>query len=679
MVAPDRLAGLDSLDESNAAQPTGGGIRVERSVFGSALVTGDGNTVNVVTVVYAADVQRQLPAKLATSPNPYRGLEAFNETSAGLFFGREQVVANLIARLDRITSPVVSGDGKRLLAVMGPSGCGKSSVILAGLLPALAQTASPWLRDATVLVLRPRGAPVESLSDALGRTSTGQALPETARRSLAARLRQAAKSGSPDSIARLIEESMPRDGPLLLVVDQFEEAYTLCRPDDPSDAAQQTVAKAERDAFVAALLAGAAQPNGRVSVLLTLRSDFYGALTEHPALSAAVSQEHILVPAMERHELRRAIAEPARISGNPLPPHIVDQLLDDVDAAASTALPLLSFALFQVWEALRDGADPDAVLARLGGVGGALAQRADTVLAGLTKPAQALARHAFLAAVQLGEGGRDTNRRVLLEEAVPEGATADARAALEPFVAARLLVVDAAADRRVWIELPHEALIRHWHTLRNWIDAERDDLRLLHRAQESARAWRDAAGKRGSLWRPPDLVRLQQLSHRRPLPALPAAFLAASARDHRFARRAVWGFAAMFLLVALGGAFAVYSKWQSDIAARQLSESNIALAAARAALSATELATLSEQSTRNGDAMTGMLLGLEAVDETRPPGISAARAALLDAWLSNREVATVRGEGGFVMSATFVEDASHLRIVSPYGMRDWDLTSGTRV
>ncbi len=660
-----------------------GDIRVERSVFGSALVTGDRNTVNVVTVVYAADVQRQLSTDPAASRNPYRGLDAFDETSASLFFGREQVVGNLVARLDRVSSSVIPG-GRRLLAVMGPSGCGKSSVILAGLLPALAQTRSPWLRDATVLVFRPRHAPVESLADALGRTSAGQALPETARRALAARLREAARSGSPDSVVRVMQDAMPHDRPLLLVVDQFEELYTLCRPDDPADAAQQAAAKAERDTFVAALLAGAAEPDGRISVLLTLRSDFYGALTEHPALSAAVSEGHILVPAMERHELRRAIAEPARISGRPLPPHIVERLLDEADAASGTALPLLSFALFQIWEAVRDGADPDAALAALGGVGGALAQRADTVLEGLSKPAQALARDAFLAAVQLGEGGRDTSRRVLLEEAVPDGAAPAARAALEPFVSARLLVIAAATDRRVWIELPHEALIRHWHTLRSWIDAERDDLRLLHRAQEAAHAWHDAARKRGSLWRPPDLVRLQQLSRRRPLPALPAAFLAASARDHRFARRAAWAFGALFLLVAVGGAFALYAKRQSDLArqladitAKQLSETNIALAAARTDLAATELATLSGQSTRSGDAMTGMLLALEAADETGPRRISAARAALLDAWLANREVAALHGDS-FLTATAFLDSDFHLRLVSARGMTDWDITPGTK-
>ena len=664
MVAPNRPTALNRPDRSDASLQIAGDIRVERSVFGSALVTGDRNTVNIVTVVYAADVQRQLSADTAGSPNPYRGLDAFDETSAAMFFGREQVVENLVARLDRVSSPVVSSS-RRLLAVMGPSGCGKSSVILAGLLPALARTASPWLRDATVIVLRPRHAPIELLSDALGRTSVGQVLPETARRTMAARLRQAAMSGSPEGVVRIMQDAAPQDRPLLIVVDQFEQAYTLCRPDDPADAAQDAATKAERDAFVTALLAAATEPHGRISVLLTLRSDFYGSLTEHAALSAAVSEGHILVPAMERHELRRAIAEPARIRGRPLPPHIVDRLLDEAHGASGTALPLLSFALFQLWEAMRDGADPDAVLAGLGGVGGALAQRADAVLARLARPAQALARDTFLAAVQLGEGGRDTSRRIALDEAVPEGAAIDARAALEPFVTTRLLVVDAGTDRRVWVELPHEALIRHWHTLRNWIDAERDDLRLLHRAQEAARAWRDAAGKRGSLWRPPDLVRLRQLSRRRTVPALLAAFLAASERDHRGAQRAAWGFGAMFLLVAVGGTLALYSKRQSDFAAqsaeaaaRQLAVSNRDLASARQALAATELATLSEQSTRNGDAMTGLLLALEAADQTLPRGISAARAALLDAWLSNREVAAVHSEVGFLASTVFLATVS---------------------
>ncbi|MBO4228066.1 ATP-binding protein [Bradyrhizobium neotropicale] len=149
--------------KETAVSTDAGQIHVEGSAVGSTLITGNGN---VVTIVYAADVLTQ-----SVGINPYRGLDAFDEASARLFFGRERLVASLLKRLERLTNP--SAAPVRLLAIMGPSGCGKSSVARTGLMAALAKAETPSLRGTQVVVLRPGYDPFEGLSDALARLATG--------------------------------------------------------------------------------------------------------------------------------------------------------------------------------------------------------------------------------------------------------------------------------------------------------------------------------------------------------------------------------------------------------------------------------------------------------------------------------------------------------------------------
>ena len=537
-------------------------------MVGAALVSGQGNTV---TIIYGAEVLRgrsiergmaDLPSEQGLGPNPYRGLDAFDETSAAFFFGREALAGSLLDRVVELMAPAPAAGGRvRLLATMGPSGSGKSSVARAGLVPALVRTTAPWLRAAEVVVLRPGASPVDALAAALARLATGDPASIEKQGEIARELRAEAGRKRFDVLSRFA--AMWRGaGPLVVLVDQFEETYTLCRPVDPADEGQITAKRDERDAFIHTLLHAASEPGGRVCVVLTLRSDFYGALAEHPTLSKVVAGSHEIVPAMDRDDLYRAVAEPARAAGRSLDPGLVGRVLDGVEAGGgAAALPLVQYALFQIWEGMRDGENPAETLTKLGGIGGALAGRADRILEAMpSERERALAQRVFLATVQPGEGSRDTRRRAWLDEAVPAGITvAEAQHALQPFVDERLLVMGAAAageaevDGRVWLELPHEALIRHWHTLRVWVDAQRDSLKFSRRLQEASERWHR---REGDLWQGIDLQGLEQHARLHPLTVDQVNFLVASKRAAGKRRRREWALVAVLALSAIGSAAA---------------------------------------------------------------------------------------------------------------------------
>jgi hypothetical protein len=544
-------------------------IRVEGNAVGSALVLGNENVItNVVTIVYGRDFQREALSAEAIGDNPYRALKNFDETSAHLFFGRERLVERLCDRIKQLTAPVSSPAVCRLLGVLGPSGCGKSSVALAGLMPALAGSHVPWLCDAVVLAMRPGSSPIESLANALGRLATREATATEVQRNFANRLRET--SGSHDGLRHLLHSINLSDRVVIILVDQFEEVYTLCRPLNLDNDDQVRSTKTERDLFVKQIVGAASDPASRVCVVLTLRSDYYGALVEHAALSKAIASSHEIVPAMDRSDLRRAITEPARLSGWPLSEDVVDRILSDTEDARANALPLVQFALYRIWEGMRLGLNPSSTLNQLGGVGGALASRADELMTSLPSPKAAeLAQRAFLSTIQVLDALRETRRRGWLDEVLPVGiGMEEAQAVLERFYKERLLVTGADDAGRVWLELPHESVIKHWQRLRSWVDERRDDLRFSAQVQEVAARWNFAKRPRGSLWRSPDLDLLQRYATRNSLTSLQTVFLSASVRQvvlETWSLRA--GIAAFVCLLVLVTTFA----WQSHKNARALS------------------------------------------------------------------------------------------------------------
>jgi WD40 repeat protein len=427
----------------------------------------------------AASVRREDAP--ATGLPPYKGLLHFDEADVDLFFGREALTAKLVART---LASVATPGAPRFLAVVGASGSGKSSLVRAGLIPALrwAPESAAW----PVYVLTPTSHPLEALAASL----LGEAKVPLARAALAAEL-----AGEPGRLHRALQQQMQLASVThtLLVVDQFEELFTLCREN------------AERRAFVDNLLGAACEPVGSALVVIALRADFYARCAEYANLREALAQYQEYIGVMTADELRWAIEKPARRGHWELEPGLVDLLLRDVGADGERppepgALPLLSHALLETWQRRRGHTLTLSGYAASGGVRGAIAETADALFHDQLTPAQrAIARHIFLQLTELGEDDAipDTRRRVALSDLIAQhDRTASVRDVLTLLADARLITTDKETA-----EVAHEALIREWPTLRGWLTEDREALRLQRRLTEAAQEWERLGRDEGMAYR----------------------------------------------------------------------------------------------------------------------------------------------------------------------------------
>src|SRR4051794_8925828 len=311
--------------------------------------------------------------------NPYRGLELFDVEHAPLFFGREALTEWLLDRLRRKPSGVEN----RFLAIVGASGSGKSSLARAGLMAALKAGKFDGSAAWPQAICRPGSGPFFTLAKAL----TGLA-PESVSALVFDRL-QGRKDGerSLHVAAGLVLGEPPRAGRLVVLVDQFEEVFTLCNEES------------DRRDFIANLLHAATVSGGRTIVVLTMRADFYPRCASYADLAAALSDHQVLVGPMTEDELRRAIDRPARLAGLEPEAGLVELLVDDIRGRAG-ALPLLQFALQEVWRRREDFRLTIRTYREIGQIEGALQRKADAVYGSFTPEQQELCRRVFLRLVQ---------------------------------------------------------------------------------------------------------------------------------------------------------------------------------------------------------------------------------------------------------------------------------------
>ncbi|MGW0515890.1 nSTAND1 domain-containing NTPase [Crossiella sp. NPDC003009] len=364
---------------------------------------------------------------------PYQGLAAFEAEDAGWFHGRERATAALLGRLAEARATGLP------LVVFGVSGAGKSSLLRAGLVPVLGRGA--LLVDGPLRVLTPTATPMRVLPEPGG----------------------------------------------VLVVDQFEEVFTLC--EDPD----------ERREFITALCAAAKKGT---LVVLGVRADFFGACLAQPQLLEAVRHNQFTVGAMCRQELVEAITGPARTAGLAVEPGLVELLLRDLGLAGEDpgaaydpgALPLLSYALLGTWQQRSADALTVAGYRLTGGIEGAVAAAAERAYDQLGSEAQDAARRVLLRLVRIDERDEPARRRVQQAELLG-GAAKPAQAAIETLVEARLLVLD-----RDTVEIAHEALLRAWPRLAEWIAADRAGLRLHRQLTQAAHEWACLGHDSGALY-----------------------------------------------------------------------------------------------------------------------------------------------------------------------------------
>jgi len=408
---------------------------------------------------------------IVTGECPYRGLQIFDVAYAELFFGREKLTLDLVEMLrDQITSP-----GPRLLAVVGPSGSGKSSVVRAGLTPVLERGAlegsAMWHR----LIFKPGQDPFENLGIELAKLPGGAGLLADTRSFLGIDRFGRDHARSLHTAAKLALRDDPPSARLLVVADQFEEVFTLCKSEE------------DRRALIDNLLEAAMIPDGPVVLVLAIRADFLGKCAGYRRLADEISGRQKLIGKMEEDELRWAIEKPAVRAGGEIDPGLVELLLRDVGSDPGT-LPLLEFALTQLWAQKTGRRMTVADYEAIGGLKGALKQRADTILADLRKRGQEdICRRIFLDLIEPGEGTEDTRRRVAYGQLAAPPQWSEV---VETLVRERLVTADNPDDLKEGsIEIVHEALIQKWTTLQDWINADRKSMVIRTDLEAAANKW----------------------------------------------------------------------------------------------------------------------------------------------------------------------------------------------
>ncbi|HEY9640177.1 MAG TPA: caspase family protein [Coleofasciculaceae cyanobacterium] len=430
---------------------------------------------------------------------PYLGLRAFSEADAAFFFGRTALIQQLVGEISQ----------RSFLAVVGAVGSGKSSVVQAGLMAQLRlgsqipESDQWWIRS-----LRPGSKPLEALVQSLVDGNT-----EADRKYQQLQLERLLSQGVEGFVQWL--RSCP-EPIVVLVVDQFEELYTL----SPA---------ADRQQFLDLILGGLKYAEDRFKLVLTLRTDLISTCLGTPDLAAYLQQSSILVPPVLSQEgYRQAILCPAEKVGLAVQPELVEVLLQALSHSPGD-LPLLEFILEQLWENRQPGELTLQVYQQqIGELKGSLERKAQAVYDSLDPEAQDCARWIFLSLTQLSEGTEDTGRRILKSDlVVNKYAAALVDRTLQAFTAAKLVVVTtdllAEPDEElpiapstsasffsvdpstapfttlalptppaVTIEVAHEILLRHWSTLRCWLEENRARLRSQRQIEVAARQWQQS-------------------------------------------------------------------------------------------------------------------------------------------------------------------------------------------
>jgi WD40 repeat protein/energy-coupling factor transporter ATP-binding protein EcfA2 len=580
---------------------------------------------------------------------PFRGLYPFREEDREFFFGREELIEALRRKLD----------GATFLAVLGPSGCGKSSLVMAGLIPAL---------GAPMVYLTPGADPPAQLAAALARADAPEAV---------------------------------------VVVDQFEELFTLCAEEQ------------RRRAFLDGLLAC----SRRRRVVVTMRADFWGECAAYADLRELMLAHQALIAPMSTAELRRSMELQAQKAALRFEADLSSTILEDVRDEPG-AMPLLQHALQQLWEYrhgrwLRIGEYRD----RIGRVQRAIARTAEDVYAGLAPDEQGRMQDLFVRLTRLGdlpvqgEERRDTRRRVRLAELIPQDVDPAATKRLVERLAdqgARLVVTRRdQVTQQDEVEVAHEALIRFWPRLRAWLADDEAGIRLREAIQQAAREWADRAAPDDSLLihsrgaRLEEAVRLsgrpgflnaqeqayvracvelrqredreREEQHQRELAATEARRAAEAAarqqaelrvaegeRARRRLRLRLWLAAALAVVALTAAAGAAYGLWQATLAGQRADRAR--------------LAALAQQVALGGNQELALALALEAnrTSALLPAPPPEARQTLAGiAYLSPGTRRRFAGHHDAVTGVAFSPDGR--RLLS--GARDqlailWDVASG---
>jgi len=455
---------------------------------------------------------------------PFKGLESFdfakNPDDPLYFKGRTELTNELVEKVQ----------GANFLAVLGASGNGKSSVVRAGLLYQLRQTQ----RWEILPVITPTSQPLTALGSVIG-------MP-------AAQLT--------DFINRAQAERV------VLVIDQFEEIFTVCKND------------AEREQFLATLLATVTRTNNKFCLVVVMRADFLDKCSQHVNLAKQIQAHQIIVTPMTAAELEEAIVAPTQQVGLQIEPKLVSEMLADVKGALGS-LPLLQYTLRELWTKCA----PHRLLTfsayeELGKISGTLEKGANGVYEELSSSEQKIAKRIFIELTQLGEGAPDTRRQLSQQDLVtllPFEST-QVSEVIQKLVAANLVVTDKPKEEQVAIvNIAHEALTQHWGQLRGWLDGNRDAIKIQRDIEADAKKFEDSNQSKNALLQGLDLNIAKDYAkthtEKVPLSTLALDFVQRSVKRQRHYWQGVVGSVVGVMLVLAGIAF--YANEQRIVADEQ--------------------------------------------------------------------------------------------------------------
>ncbi|HEX6522007.1 MAG TPA: hypothetical protein VF070_18675 [Streptosporangiaceae bacterium] len=629
----------------------------------------------------AADWQRAKPPD-EPRPAPYRGLASYGSEHARLFFGRKALTRDVLGRLEE----------RRFLAVFGASGSGKSSLLRAGVLAAVSRGDLRATRDWTTILLTPGEQPVTALADRIAALAAISA--EALREQLLT---------EPAVLHTSLVAALPTGAELLLVVDQFEELFSVCS--DPR----------QRDCFVRALLAAVTGDDARTRVVLGVRADFYAHCASWPSLVTALRDAQILVGPVDQDQMRDIIVKPAEQAGKTVEGALVATALAEAGTEPGSepgALALVSHALLETWLRSPPGRLTLSAYTEAGGVRHAIAATAERVYAGCTESQRATLRRIFLRLVAVGDDTPDMRRRVPPAELAADDDPATTATLTETLVRARLVTIDEGS-----VQLAHEALIRFWPRLADWLAEGRDGLRVQRRLSDAASEWARLDRDPAALYRGTPLAVARTWAEQDAgltgLTSVEREFLAASTdaeqtdrtaavRAARRMRRLVIALVVLLAAVTAAGAVA---GWQREAAASaegaalsgQLAAESAALAPvnpdaatlaalaawraqatveARSALLSTVACCTSTQATLRGDEADVSVVALGTGGKLLAAG---GPDGVVHVWetAGGRHLATLRGPAGAIDALAFNPRGDILAAGSAdHTIWLWDLVSG---